>query len=185
MNATTGNLPEIVARIGGAFEMVVRNVVHYTDEKFPLIREAQEALARVIEAHPEFNTEERVTLLIDARVFHGVPFGYEFDELLDEFGLDIVGFVLDYLYNIGEDTTVDPRLNWHGPKGLHAVCTLVEALRDEDIELNSPEVMDSIIWKLGGLAEATNMEIKEVIARLADVEDDSPLEDFEEDADDS
>ena len=103
------NLPAIVVSVGGDLQKVVAEVENYTDVRYPLTRGAQMGLARIIERHPELNTEPRVALLVDILSWHGVDQLQELNEILEEYDLDHVYLAVDYLLEDGERTQLTAR----------------------------------------------------------------------------
>jgi hypothetical protein len=97
----SGNLPAIVQSVGGALLQIVSDIEAYTTEEHPLTINGQRSLAQLVGQRPELNTEPRVALLVDALAHHGVDQMKEFNELLDEYDIDLVYLALDYLFEVG------------------------------------------------------------------------------------
>lgn len=101
--ATTTNIPAIITTVGGPLERVVKNIESYTDSNYPMSRQNQMALARIVEVRPDLNNEHDLGLLIDALTYHGVgQYGKEFLKLVDTYGIEMAHLAVDYLYEVGE-----------------------------------------------------------------------------------
>lgn len=169
MNGTSVNLPTVITRQGGAIEQVVRELDLYTDQRYPLTRQHQYALGRLIEARPSLNNEHHVSLLVDALSFHGVDSAPELGRVIDEFGLPVAHLALDYLYEVGKrGRGREEYTDWFSPAGIRSVCQLLVNLDAEGHEVDTVEAFSEVIFTLGGLEEATTMtesEMTEVIRR--------------------
>lgn len=180
----TANLPlPLVTRVGGALEKVISNIEVYTSPEYPLDRQGQMALARMVEDRPALNTEARIALLVDALAWHGVNQRVEFTSLMDEFGIEDVYLALDYLYEVGtrsQAKKVNPDLNedelaaararakraqdrgedqpkadqFNNMAYVRQVVELISRLRAANKDVGTVEMLDARIYELGGLSFA-------------------------------
>lgn len=152
---TSTNLPAIVTRVGGALEKVVSDIEAYTDEHYPLTRNGQMALARMVEYRPELNSEARVALLVDALSYHGVNQRKEFTALVDRYDIEIVYLALDYLYEVGlrdRGTKASvSREKYNSMKYVRNVVELITRLRAMNAYVSDTESLNDIVYQLGGL----------------------------------
>lgn len=176
----TQNLPAIVTKTGGALVEVIRDLDNYIDPQFELDRKAQFALGRVISDHPELNTEEIVGVLVDWFSYHGVSWGSKMREAITEYGVSVIGIVLEYLYQSGARTrgkgfvmpahlkgeVISPRLEkefgnssrWSGNNGINEICELLVNVENAGYEVYNAERLDEAVQMLGGLTRACNMD---------------------------
>lgn len=157
------NLPALVRGIGGALVRVTSEIDAYTDDKFPLRRDGQLALGRLIEERPSLNTEPRVAMLVDVLSWHGVKDIEALGELIDEHGIDPVCVALDYLYEVGirdhaealeaddayADTGSDQQHN--SMEIVRSIVELITELESNRLVIPSAEVLFEIIYQRGGL----------------------------------
>lgn len=164
------NLPAIITRVGGSLEQVVQHIELYTDERYPLDRRSQIALARLIEGHTEFNNEKSVSLLVDALAWHGIKQGQEFNELLQQYDIQTMHLALDYLYEIGvrthglDDDIVNEDKKYQSMAYVGRVAELLNRMQ-QLIVVETVEELASAIYYLGGLDkafEATDEDIENV-----------------------
>lgn len=152
---TSANLPAIVTRVGGALEKVVSEIEAYTDERYPLTRNGQMALARMIEDRPELNSESRVSLLVDALSYHGVNQRTEFTALVDRYDIEVVYLALDYLYEVGQrdrgTTTPVSNDKYNSMKYVREVVELIIKLRALGVHVSGVESLSDVVYHLGGL----------------------------------
>ncbi len=203
MTENTANLPAIVTRVGGALEQVISNIEVYTSPEHPLNRQAQMALARMIEDRPTLNTEARISLLVDALAWHGVDQRLQFASLMDEFDVEDVYLALDYLYEVGtrsKSKKVNPNLSedeqaqaaartkraqergedqayvdpYNDMKYVRQVVELIIRLRAADKDVDSVETLSDRIYQLGGLSFAIDASDENIWAgRNLDADDEA------------
>ena len=145
------NLPAVIIRSGGAIEKIVgTELAAYTDERFPLVRKDQFALGRLVEARPELNTEARVAVLVDMMAYHGHHVDAQLRKLLDHHDPEVIGFALDYLYEVGKkDRGMD---GMEGVKSslLHDTAEAVEVLiAERELEIGNVEMLADLIQSFG------------------------------------
>jgi hypothetical protein len=182
----TANLPlPLVTRVGGALEKVISNIEVYTSPEYPLNRQGQMALARMVEDRPALNTEARIALIVHALAWHGVSQRVEFTSLVDEFDIEDVYLALDYLYEVGtrsQAKKIDPNLSeaelaagkerakraqvrgddqtkpdpFNDMTYVRQVVELIIRLRAAGKEVSAVETLDARIYELGGLSFAVD-----------------------------
>lgn len=161
------NLPVAVERVGGALEHVVRDIESYTHSQYPLVRRGQIALARLVEKHPSFNTEQRISLLVDAFAYHGVANGGMLDQLLQEYGVEKVHLAVDYLYEVGQrDRGNESRDSLSDMKKIRRVLELRDKLEALHYEVSTTEQLDMLIHELRGLNVAVNLDDEQILDAL-------------------
>ena len=170
---TSANLPAIVTRVGGALEKVVSEIEAYTDERYPLTRNGQMALARMIEDRPELNSEARVSLLVDALSYHGVNQRAEFTALIDRYDIEVVYLALDYLYEVGQrdrGTALVKDNKYNSMKYVREAVELIVKLRAMDVHVDGVESLSDVIYQLGGLdlaIDASDEDIESLPSRTS------------------
>lgn len=189
------NLPDAVTKVGGALEKVVTELERYTDKRYPLTRESQFALARIVESDPQLNTEGRVALLVDAFSFHGVTQHRDFMQIVQSHGIDRVCFALDYLYQTGErgrghddekrksrpstdyfdsllglDASRDDEpedLSTRGVEFIREVAELIELLERCGVPVEEHDAFYGLVLHLGGLDAAIDADAEQIKDRLS------------------
>ena len=166
------NLPTLVVAVGGPLEKVIIDVVRYTDVKYPLDRSSQIALARIIEAQPELNTEVRVAYLVDAFSFHGVRHWIEFARIVEDHGIECACLVLDYLHEVGERSHGDDKpehiLTSTGIELVRCLAELVDQFKECGFDASGVASLDSLIQRLGGVDDALDADNDQIRVGLSE-----------------
>lgn len=163
----TQNLPSIVTNVGGALERVITDIEAYTDERFPLPRRGQFALARLIETRPDLNSEARVALLVDAMSHHGVTQAEELKRLIDEYGIEDTHLALDYLYEVGERSRGTQQKSFISMTNVKKVIEIVINLRAHEVSVTSVEHLSDIIYQIGGLDAAYDADAESIDSAMS------------------
>jgi hypothetical protein len=97
------NLPLIIRQVGGALESVMSDLNNYTDDKYPIQRVSEIAIARMVQRNPDLNNENDISKLVDMFSFHGVEGAARntLNELLKHNSVDDIHIAFEYLYEMG------------------------------------------------------------------------------------
>jgi len=158
------NLPAVAEAIGGNLPVVLKWEQHAL-----LPRTVQYAIARIVKANPQLNTEERVDMLADMASYHSEEIDLEVAELVEEFGAEMVYHAVDWLYE-------DGRRNREGGSrsDLRKAVAILANLAIVGVDVSHIQHVDQMVRMLGGLSEAASMNADEM-AYAIDTHEVQPL----------